>query len=355
MRLDNIGVLISNIDKSNMLKILTGFPDQCREALKIGKRFILPRSYFKGIEKIVFLGVGGSAIGADLIRTYLWDEIKLPIIVNRNYTLPEFVDKSTLLFACSYSGDTEETISAYKEGIRKKSRIIVLTSGGSLKGMAERNGIPCLIIPQGMPPRGALGYSSIPLIALLSKAGLTGEKDAAILESARVMGRLCKEELSPEVDTVENIAKSIAIRLYNKIPVIYGSSDHTDVAVTRWRGQLAENAKCLSSSHLFPEMNHNEIVGWEYPKNLLKGLVIILLRDTEDNPRIKKRMDITGGMLRKKSNGIIEVCSRGNGFLSRLFSLIYIGDFVSFYLAILNRVDPTPVERIKYLKKELAK
>ncbi|MBI3008528.1 MAG: bifunctional phosphoglucose/phosphomannose isomerase [Candidatus Omnitrophica bacterium] len=355
MKLDNIDMLIADIDKGNMLKILTGLPAQCKEALEIGKRFTIPRSYFKGINKIVFLGVGGSAIGADLIRDYLLDEIEVPVVVNRNYTLPGFVDRATLLFACSYSGDTEETLSAYKEGIKRKSRIIALTSGGSLKKIAGKDGVPCVIIPGGLPPRGALGYSSIPILALLSKAGLIEEKDANIRKASGVMARMCKEELSPGINTAKNIAKSIAIKIYHKIPVLYGASDHTDVAVTRWRGQIAENSKSLSSSHLFPEMNHNEIVGWEYPKRLLKELIVILLRDAQDNPRVQKRMDITGGMIKKDSGGLIEVRSRGNDLLTRLFSLIYIGDFVSFYLALLNRVDPTPVERIKYLKKELVK
>lgn len=355
MKLDNIDALIANIDKSNMLKILTGFPAQCEEALGIGKRFAIPRSYFKGINKIVFLGVGGSAIGGDLIRDYLLGEIGVPIIVHRNYTLPEFVDRATLLFACSYSGDTEETLSAYKEGIKRKCRIIALTSGGSLKERTGKDGVPCVIIPGGLPPRGALGYSSIPILALLSKAGLIKKKDADIMKASRLMAQMYKEELSPDINTAKNIAKSIAINLYHKIPVIYGASDHTDVAVTRWRGQIAENSKSLASSHLFPEMNHNEIVGWEYPKRLLKELIVILLRDAQDNPRVQKRMDITGAMIKKESGGIIEVRSRGSDLFTRLFSLIYIGDFVSFYLALINRVDPTPVERIKYLKKELAK
>jgi glucose/mannose-6-phosphate isomerase len=151
----------------------------------------------------------------------------------------------------------------------------------------------------------------------------------------------------------KNIAKGIAEGLYNKYPVIYGAQDRIDAVVTRWRGQLAENAKTLASSHFFPEMNHNEIVGWDSPAALLKNFAVVILRDKGDHPRVARRMDITEKLISSRCGSITEVRSSGKGLLARIFSLVYTGDFVSFYLAILNKRDPTPVERIAYLKEKL--
>jgi glucose/mannose-6-phosphate isomerase len=153
----------------------------------------------------------------------------------------------------------------------------------------------------------------------------------------------------------KNPAKRIAAQIHDKYVIIYGAQDHIDCVITRWRGQIAENAKTLASTHVFPEMNHNEIVGWENPKKMLKDFVVIVLRDKADHPRISKRMDITKIIIKKKAGRILEVESSGSSLLARIFSLIYTGDFVSYYLAILNKRDPTPVESVMYLKTELGK
>ncbi len=346
---------IRSLDKSNMLNLLLDFPQQLLDAAKIGNSTTFLKDSMKGFNDIVFSGVGGSAIGADLIRSYLGEECKVPIIVNRDYSLPTFVDNDTLLIISSYSGNTEETLSAYGEGVRRGSRIVAITSNGELKRLAEKDGFLCITVPQGLPPRCALGYSSIPIIILFSKLGLISNKSNEIEETARVLNRLNKTTLSPQVGEDRNIAKKIASLLFDKYAVIYGANRHTDVVATRWRGQLAENAKTISSSHLFPEMNHNEIVGWRNPRDLMEDLVAIILKDSGDHPRTKKRMEITKLLIEKEGVKVIEVCSQEKRLLARIFSLIYIGDFVSFYLAILNNVDPTPVDVVQYLKKELAK
>jgi glucose/mannose-6-phosphate isomerase len=167
------------------------------------------------------------------------------------------------------------------------------------------------------------------------------------------MSRLKDGSIGFNVRQKKNAAKKIAATLYNKYPVIYGAQDRIDAVATRWRGQLAENAKTLGSSHFFPEMNHNEIVGWDNPAALLKKFAVVILRDKGDHPRVAKRMDITESILRARCANLTEVRSSGKGLLARIFSLVYTGDFVSFYLAILNKRDPTPVGRIKYLKDRL--
>ena len=162
--------------------------------------------------------------------------------------------------------------------------------------------------------------------------------------------------LSPGVGEEKNIAKKIARSLLNKYAILYGANQHIDVVLTRWRGQLAENSKALSATHVFPEMNHNEIVGWRNPANLMKDLVVIMIRDSGDHTRTAKRMDISKTIIQKTGAEIIEVSSKNDeGLLERIFLLIYMGDFVSLYLAILNGVDPTPVDSVTYLKNELAK
>ena len=346
---------IGKIDRSNMLKLLVGFPEQCEKAADIGFKFDIRPSYFSGCSQVVFTGLGGSAIGADLIRSYLADEANVPISVNRNYTLPGFVSKSTLAVASSYSGNTEETISAYKDARAKGARLVAITSGGEIAKMASADNVPLITIPGGLPPRCALGYSFFPSLVLLSKLGIVADKGRDIKKAINLMGRLRDEEIGPQVAEKDNQAKSLARRIHGRYPIIYGGADRIDTVAVRWRGQLAENSKTISSSHVFPEMNHNEIVGWENPEGVLKRFVVICLRDVQDHERIKKRMDITRSIIEKEGVSVIEAESTGDSALERIFSLVYTGDFVSFYLAVLNGVDPTPVDRIAYLKKELAK
>ena len=345
---------IKTLDKSNMLDLLLGLDEQFRGAKDIGKSFNPTGISSDGVRNIVFTGVGGSAIGADVIRSYTAEEIKVPIIVNRNYTLPNFVNGNTLLFASSYSGNTEETLSAYEEAKEKKARIIAISSNGALEELAKKDGALFIKIPEGLPPRCALGYSFIPPLLALCKLGFIGNKEKEVDEISEVLRGL-KSELGLESSVDANIAKGIAFMLQHKYPIIYGANDHIDVVVTRWRGELAENSKHLASSHVFPEMNHNEIVGWDFPIELMNQFVVIFLRDREDHNKVARRMDITKEILSKKGINIIEISSKGKGLLSRMMSLIYIGDMVSFYLAILNGIDPSPVDRVTYLKKELAK
>ncbi|MBL7070766.1 MAG: bifunctional phosphoglucose/phosphomannose isomerase [Candidatus Omnitrophica bacterium] len=345
---------IKELDKSNMLGLLIGFDEQCKEAVSIGKQFEPSGISGNGVKNIVFTGLGGSAIGADLIRSYTADEMKVPIIVNRDYTIPNFIDKDTLLFAASYSGNTEETLSAYDKAREKKARILAISSDGKLQKAAKSDGIPFIKIPAGIPPRCALGYSFIPPLLTLGKLGFIKNKESEIAEAIEVLGSL-KSELGIESPPDQNIAKKVALALKGKFPIIYGANVNFDIAVTRMRGELAENSKQLASSHVFPEMNHNEIVGWDFPAELMREFVVLFLRDSGDHKRVAKRMDITKDILGEKGVKIIDINSRGKGLLGRIMSLVFIGDVISFYLAILNGIDPTPVDKVTYLKNELAK
>ena len=346
---------IRKLDKSDMLGLLENFPGQLEKALSITDGVSFPKQAAP-VSNIVFSGLGGSAIGGDLARCCLIDELKVPFIVNRDYDLARFVDSNTLFFASSYSGNTEETLSAYKEARKRGARIIVMTSGGRLRDMAQTDGYPVIEIPkEAMPPRCALGYSFVPILAVLSKIKLIKNKKEDIVETIEVISDLRDNLAGSRAPLSKNPAKKIASDLSGRFCAIYGSSRHLDCAITRWRNQFCENSKALATSHFLPEMDHNEIMGFSHPKNLLKDTVVIFLRDMADHPRVSDRIEITGRIIKQSVHKIIEVHSRGGCLLSRICSLIYIGDFASFYLAILNGEDPSPVDEITYLKKELSK
>ncbi len=279
----------------------------------------------------------------------------MPIFICRNYTLPNFVGENTLLFCISYSGNTEEVLTCFKESLLKNAHIITVGSGGKLKDASIKNGLYHVDIPKGIPPRLAIGYLSIAIMMVLNKIGLITDKSKEIEAIPLALESLADNEIGVDVPFKRNPAKKIAGKLFRKFPVIYGTSDTTACIAYRWRSQLAENSKTLSSSHVLPEMNHNEIMGWFFPKTILKDTLVVILLDKFDHKRTRGRILITKEMISKHGVEVIEVRREESGLLARLFSLIYMGDYVSFYLAMLNNVDPTSIKAIDYLKNRLAK
>ena len=344
---------VREVDKSRMMQILMDFPRQCEEAVQIGRAASIPEHY-KDIDRILAMGMGGSAIGGDLLKSYVSQESNIPLIVNRDYRIPRFVTSHTLVFASSYSGNTEETLSAYEEAQKRGARIVGITSGGKLEEYCQRDGNPFLTIPPGLPPRTALGYLFFPLVMVLERLKVIAGREEEIEETIKVLKRL-SQELGPEVKGKINRAKRLAQELHNKVPVVYGPSEYFEPVVLRWKDQFNENSKVFSTCNVFPELNHNEIVGWEILQELTRNFAIILLRDKNASERINLRMDITKSIIENKVGLTREIWSEGDSLLARIFSLVYLGDFVSFYLAILNGVDPTPVKMIDLLKKELEK
>jgi len=319
--------VVERLDKGKMAEIMYNFPDQCREAFEIAEKVELPESY-RDVNKIVVTGLGGSAIGGDLLAGYLAESCKVPVLVNREYTLPAFVDENTLLVAASYSGNTEETLSAYDAAKERRAKIVVITSDGELGKKAEDDGFPFVRIPQGYPPRTAIGYTFLPQLIIVAKLGLAsfdmreGEELIGLVEELR-------EKYKPDAEE-GNQAKELAKALYGKLPIVYGAGAFAPVAF-RWQTQINENSKSLAHSHEFPEMNHNEIVGWEYPETLMRNLAVVFLKDRSYHPRVARRIEITKSLIQEKPAFIAEFSSLGEGLLARLFSLIYLGDWVSFY------------------------
>jgi glucose/mannose-6-phosphate isomerase len=342
---------IERLDASGYLALLTSFDRQIEDALEImdGVHLDPPGT---AIDRVVVAGVGGSAIGGDLLRAGLVDTAPIPIVVNRAYSLPQFVGPSTLVFASSYSGNTEETLSCCREALERGAHIVAITSGGQLRRLATSEGFPLIPIPSGYPPRAALGFSFVALLESMVQLRLAPARREQ-LQQIHAMVKKKSEQLGIAADAERNPAKRMAMKISGHFPVIYTWGRLEPVAM-RWRGQLAEVSKHLSSHHLLPEMNHNEIVAWQSPADLLKRSLVILLRDDQEPRQIARRMEITKELIAPWAAGIEEVWAEGGSPLERLFSLVYTGDFVSFYLAALNGVDPTPIARIDELKRRLA-
>jgi glucose/mannose-6-phosphate isomerase len=344
--------LIKLHDPKGMRNLILNFPQQAAEAVVIGEAAKIKLNVSK-VKNIVITGLGGSAIGGDLLRAYLADKCNVPVIVNRHYYFPEYVGKDTLVIVSSYSGNTEETVSAYKDAIKRKALIFCITSGGEVEKIAKKYKHPYIKIPGGLPPRAALGYSFFPTLIALSKLGFIKNQSIEIKETLTLLKTLSVRYSNH--DASDNLAVILANRLQGKLPLIYSGADKFDTVNTRWRGQITENSKTLAFGHVFPELNHNEIVGWEVLKDLMKNIHVVILRDKEDYKRIQLRMDVSKGIIGGLADGITEVYSEGKSLLARTFSLLYLADWLSFYLAILNGVDPSPVKKIDFLKEELGK
>ena len=344
--------LIEQHDPKGMRGLILNFPEQVDEAAAIGEAARIKLNV-KNIEHIVVSGLGGSAIGGDLIRAYFADKCEVPVIVNRHYYFPDYVGKNSLVIISSYSGNTEETTASYKDAIKRKAKIFCITSGGEVERMAKKYKHPYIKIPGGFPPRAALGYSFFPTLIALSKLGFIKNQKKEIKETLALLKELSSQYSNHNAP--DNRALNLAKRLHGKLPLIYSGADKFDTVNTRWRGQITENAKTLAFGHVFPELNHNEIVGWEVLKDIMKNIHVVILRDKEDYKRIQLRMDVTKGIIGDLADGITEVYSEGKSLLARMFSLLYLADWLSFYLAMLNGVDPSPVKKIDFLKEELGK
>lgn len=339
-------------DPKGMYQWILDFPKQVEDAVTIGTKAAIKLSA-RGIQNIVLTGLGGSAIGGDLLRSYLADELKIPLIVNRHYLLPAFVNSKSLVIVSSYSGNTEETISAHREAVRKKAKVLCISTNGTTEQLAKKHRHPVIKIPPGLSPRAALGYSFFPLLVVLAKLGFVKSKSKDIRETIGLLSARGKSFSNPGGE--DNPAYRLAQQFRGKLPIVYAPNEHLDAVNVRWRGQIAENAKQLCFGHVLPEMNHNELVGWKVLTPLMKEMEVIFLRDKGTHSRVAMREDITKQLIGQYAAHVTEIWSEGTSLLARMFSLIQFGDWVSLYLAILNDEDPAPVAVIDYLKEQLSK
>lgn len=340
---------IQRIDSQNMWQLMVDFPSHWAEIVEKTKDLQLNIDKEK-VTKILFAGMGGSAIGADLIRAYSLQTCPHPVQVIRHYDIPAWVDENTLFIACSFSGNTEETLSALEQALKKGVQCISVTSGGKLLVTAEKEEFDYINIPGGMPPRAALAYSFIPLFRIFQNLGYIDEGEEALIETRELLQKAVQDF----IDLNNNEALTIANELNESLPIIYSDALLMEPVNLRWRGQIEENAKMLAYGNLIPEMNHNEIIGWEQIAHLTGRLCVIMLKDKDDNQRVKKRMEIVKDLVVDQALSVIEIETYGKSRLTRMFSLIQLGDWVSLYLALINKVDPTPIAKIDLLKSKLS-
>lgn len=328
--------------EDTMLELIEGFPNQMRDAIKLGKAAKL-----KKLQKpiaVIICGLGGSGIGGKIVSQLVRTTADCPIETNNSYSLPGYVGEDSLVIICSYSGNTEETLSALEEAQLKKAQILCITSGGKVKEIAEKNEYPCLLIPGGQPPRSQFGYSSIQLLFVMHALGFLEDAFVKELDAAVAL-------IEHDIDLIKKLASRIARKISRRVPVIYAENNYEGVAI-RWRQQFNENAKMLCWHGVIPEMNHNELVGWAGGD---ERFAVIILRNQDDFIKNKIRTDISQEIISRKSDMVMEVASKGDSAIEHVFYLVHLGDWMSYFLAKERKVDPVVINEIDHLKSELSK
>lgn len=325
-----------------MKNLVEGFSKQLQEALNIANSAVLTKK--NNVQNIVVTGLGGSGIGGTILSELVQAECPVPIIINKDYFLPEFVNSNTLVIISSYSGNTEETLSAMKQAIDKTAQIVCVTSGGEVRAIAEKYNYDIIIIPGGQPPRSCIGYSLVQLFKIIQFNGFV--KTDLLNQVQSTITLLDKEKEAIKVE-----ATLIAKKLENKIPVIYSLGSCEGVAV-RFRQQINENSKMLCWHHTLPEMNHNELVGWTEKND---ALAVVTFRTSFDYERTIKRYNLCKALFEKYSHSVTDITAKGTSRVEQFFYLIHIGDWISCYIADLKNIDAVEVNVITNLKNELAK
>lgn len=305
----------------------------------------------KGIKfnSIIVTGLGGSAISADLIQNFLNNELKIPFFVNRNYHAPAFINSESLLIVSSYSGNTEETISVFKEGLNTGCKIVCITTGGEVEKIAGENNIPVVKVLKGFQPRYALGLSFFSLLKILQEINIIKDQNSVVEKIISLW-----KEKGKEYSEENNQAVNYAEKLIGFIPLIYSAADLTSAAGYRLKCQFNENSKLHAFSNVIPELNHNEIIGWESFSEKQFNVKLINILDEEYNPQIKKRFQITSEIAANAKAEVINLESKEENFKVRLMDIIYLGDWITYYSAILRGFDPTEIKNINLLKEKLS-
>ncbi len=323
---------IGRIDISKVIRIAEKFPEQCEEAMEIGKKFA-KKLEIKKPGRVFVCGMGGSGIAGDMLAgMFPGSDIR----VSKGYELPGHVGSKDLLFVVSYSGNTEETLGIFREAMSSGCGIIAVTSGGELERECVKHSIEYVKIPKGLKPRFSLGYLLFPVIVILEKIRFVRKQKLDLV--VRNL-RETRDEIGIKTPVNENPAKRIAMKILDSVPVVQGFGIYEPVA-GRARTQFNENSKVPSFSEVYPELNHNSILGWEGGGYLARNFSVILIRDEKESERIRKRIDFTKKLLRKSAKSVIEIWSFYPYGLSRMLSAMYILDFVSVYLGILRNKDP---------------
>jgi glucose/mannose-6-phosphate isomerase len=335
--------LMKKYDKSDMFSLLKNFPKHCLEGYNLDTPEINRK-----FDKVVFAGMGGSAISGDIIKTLMEEITEIPVFVIRDYFLPKFVDSKTLVIVESYSGNTEETVNTYKIAKEKNSLIICISSNGEIEKMANFYGNPLIKIPSGMPPRCAFGYLFFPVYRFFVQAKILPALEKSFFEKIEKW----VSEFLPSDE--KNKAIEISKKIHKNILLIY-SENRFYPGILRWKTQIAENSKSFAFVNVLPEINHNEIMAFHFPESFIKKTIPLFVVSGMENDRVKKRIEITSKIISDKVKEVIELNLKGETLLEKMMYLVILGDWISYYLAILNKVDPTEINEINILKEEMKK
>lgn len=337
-------------DPGNMLDRIKELPHQVRDAWKIVQAATIP-PHFSDVRNITVLGMGGSAIGGEFAGALVLDELKVPLAVHRDYGLPAYVGRDSLVIASSFSGNTEETLSGLEEARKRGARIVGITTGGKVAEQAKTYSFPLITFDYKAQPRAALGYSLAMVLGVLTKLGFVKDVGAQIDQALTDLAKL-EERVHEGART--NDAKKLAVELYGKIPVAFGAGV-MGVMARRVKDQWNENAKNWAAYDVMSELNHNAVVGFPHPPVARDALSVLLLRSARDNARHQVRFDVTRELLDRANIPHRTLELPGTSMLSEVLQMVLFTDYVSFYVALLNGADPSPVKSIDYLKDRLAK
>jgi len=349
MNLDDLQTF-KEIDSENMLAAIDGLPDQLEEAWELGKR--LPLGGISGVKQIVIAGMGGSAIGADLLTAYVAPMVMVPVIVWRNYDLPGYAfGEDTLVVASSHSGNTEETLSAFEAAWESGAQVLAVTTGGELARHAGDVGVPVWRFEHDGQPRAAVGFSFGLLLGLLTRLGVIPDPEPEVEEALEAM-RTQQRGIRADLPVVENPAKRMAGQLMGRWPTILGADFLAPVA-RRWRGQISELAKAVAQFEELPEADHNMVAGVENPEALFAQTMLLFLQAGAQHERNELRVEATRQVLMLEGFNTDVIHARGDSRLAQQWTALHFGDYTAYYLAIAYGVDPTPVAAIEDLKARL--
>lgn len=341
----------AGMDPRGMGAIIAELPQQCEDAWQLAQGIELPNAY-RQVKRVAIVGVGGSAIGGDLLRTLVMEECPIPVLVHRDYVLPGFVDAQTLVIVCSYSGNTEEALTGFDGALQKGARLLSITTGGELERRSRELGLPLCSYRYESQPRAALGYSLMFLLGVFQCLGWVAGTSGHVAEAVSVMRRW-HVEIDASVPLAENAAKQLAQKLHQRLPVVY-AAEHLSEVARRWKGQFNENSKSWAVFDVLPELNHNTVVGYPLPPALPGLAHVLMLTSSLNHARVLLRFDITRQLLQRDGYACQVIRARGKGKLAQVLSLVHFGDYVSYYLAMLNGVDPWSVGNIEFVKNRLS-
>lgn len=337
-------------DPGGMLDAIAGMPRHCRDGYELGRAAAeLPSG--EGVTAIAVCGMGGSAVAGDVLRSLYAGRLRIPVVVVRTPELPEWCGPHTLVVVSSYSGGTAETLACFEEAVRRGCRIVAVTSGGELASRAKELGLALVTVPGGFQPRAALGYIALGSLGALETIGMLPAVAPELDETVRELETLAAQ-LAPGVPTDIDPAKQLAEAIGERVPVIWGAEGIGSVAAARWKTQCNELAKVPAWAASLPELDHNEVVGWSEDRG--RGFFLVALRHEGEHPEIARRFALSVQIATDSGVRAEEVWSRGRSALSRLFTLIMVGDFTATYLGLARGVDPSPVDVITRLKAALA-